>query len=271
MQFSTLKFALLERIPAYFRFWQALRLLVHRDLQQRVSGTILGLGWLVLQSAFLLGIYTFVFGLVLKVRFSDGGGTAEFALYLMAALLPFLGFQEGVLRSVSVLHENRDLINKVVFPPILLPLSVVLSSIAVELIGLVVLAAVLAWQDLLSWTVLFLPLLMGVRLLLTLAMAWVVSIITVFLRDLSQALTMLLTAVLFATPILYPATAVPKSYQWLLDLNPFTLLVNSYRGILIEATPPAPAFYLLLVAAVLFSIICLLFFDRMIERAKDFL
>jgi ABC-type polysaccharide/polyol phosphate export permease len=189
----------------------------------------------------------------------------------MAGLLPFLGFQEGVLRSVSVLPENRDLINKVVFPPLVLPMSVVMSSIVVELIGLLVLAAVLVWQGLISWTVIFLPLLIVTRLLLTLSVAWIVSIITVFLRDLSQALTMLLTALLFATPILYPASVVPKAYQWLLDINPFTLLVNSYRGVLIEATPPAAEYYLLLIAVVLFSLICLQFFDRMIERAKDFL
>ncbi|MEJ2619062.1 MAG: ABC transporter permease [Candidatus Thiodiazotropha sp.] len=263
--------SLLEKMPVYFRFWQALRLLVSRDLQQRVTGTVLGLGWLVLNSAFLLAIYTFVFGLVLKVRFTDVGGTGEFAIYLMAALLPFLGFQEGVLRSTSVLSENRDLINKVVFPPILLPLSVVLSSIAVEIIGLAVLVAVLLWQGILTWTVLFLPILMVARLLLTVGMAWIVSVITVFLRDLSQAMALLLTILMFATPILYPASAVPEAYHWLMDLNPITILVNSYRGILIEGMVPGVAFYLLLFGALIFAALSLFFFDRMIERTKDFL
>jgi ABC-type polysaccharide/polyol phosphate export permease len=265
------KFALLEKIPDHFRFIQALRLLVRRDLQQRVSGTVLGLTWLVLHAAFLLGVYTFVFGTVLGVRFTQSGDTGEFALYLMAALLPFLGFQEGVLRAANVLPENRELINKVVFPPLLLPLSVVLSSLAVEAIGLLVLVAVLGGQGILSGTLLYLPLLMGVRLLLTLGVAWVVSVLTVFLRDLTQLMSMLLTALLFATPILYPSSMIPERFQWLLGMNPFTQLVNAYRGILIEGVAPGSEFYLLLVTTIIFVVVCLLFFDRMIERAKDFL
>jgi lipopolysaccharide transport system permease protein len=248
-----------------------MRLLVRRDLQQRVSGTVLGVSWLLLQAAFLLGIYTFVFGAVLRVRFTEGGGTSDFALYLMAAMLPFLGFQEGVQRASSVLQENRDLISKVVYPPLLLPLSVVASSLAVEVSGLLVLILVLMWKGLATVALLTLPLLILVRILLTLGVAWVVSILTVFLRDLSQLLTMLLTLLLFATPILYPLSAVPERYQGILLVNPFTLLVTTYRGVLIEGVMPSGAFYLLAILALVFAVLCLLFFDRMIERARDFL
>jgi ABC-type polysaccharide/polyol phosphate export permease len=266
-----LKRLLTEKIPENFKFIQAVRLLVHRDLQQRTSGTVLGYFWLLLQAIFLLAVYTFVFGSVLGVRFIDGGDTDEYAIYLMAALLPFLGFQEGVTRSATILTENRELISKVVFPPLLLPLSVVLSSLATELIGLFVLAVAIAIRDTLSWTLVLLPLLLVVRLMMTLSLAWLMSVLTAFLRDLGQAMGMLLTVLMFATPILYPASRVPREWQWILNMNPLTYLVDAYRMVMIEGVPPDGDFYLLAILSFGVMSLSLYLFDHLIERAKDFL
>jgi ABC-type polysaccharide/polyol phosphate export permease len=262
---------LLEKIPANFRYIQAIRLLVQRDLKQRTSGTILGYIWLLLQAVFLLSVYSFVFGSVLGVKFIADGETDEYAIYLMAALLPFLGLQEGVMRSSTILIENRDLISKVVFPPFLLPVSVVISSLATELIGLLVLAIAIAFRESLPWTVIMLPLLVMMRLIMTLSLAWLLSVLTAFTRDLGQAMGMFFTVLLFATPILYPESRIPEEWHWIISVNPLTYLVDAYRGVLIEGAFPTVDFYILALFSFITMVISLYIFDRLIERAKDFL
>lgn len=235
-------------------------------------GSVLGWVWLLVQPAFLLMIYTFVFGLVLQVRFSPGAGTLSFALYLMAGLMPFMAFRESVERGGKALITNRQLVQRVLTPPLVYPMVVVLGSLVTELIGLglLLLAVPFFGEGLTPW-VLLLPLVMLGRLLLSLAFAWLVSIFTVFVRDLSQFVNLLLTMLFFATPILYPLSRVPERFHWLFELNPFFHLVSAYRAVIIDGAPPPVGFYWVLLLGLLLVLLAWRFFGLTIERAKDLL
>ncbi len=251
---------------------QAVLLLTAREIRQRTTGSVLGWGWLVIQPAFLLAIYTFVFGVVLQVRFVPGGDTLGFALYLMAGLMPYTAFRESVERGANSLTSNRQLLQRVLTPPAVFPVVVTLSSVVTEAIGLgLLLVAVLLLGGGLSFWVLLLPLLILCRLLLSLAVAWLVSTLTVFLRDLGQLLNLLLTLLFFATPILYPVSQVPEGYSLVFELNPFYHLVSAYRAVILEGAAPPAGFYVVLAGAVVLLLLSRRFFDATVDRAKDLL
>ena len=259
--------------PARLRQYRlALWLLTLRDLRERVAGTALGLVWLVLQPLFLMVVYTFVFGFLLRVRFQAEGSTVTFALYLMAGLMPYTAFQQSVQRGASSLISNRGLVSKASFPPVLLPVVVAASSVVTELIGLgvLILAVVLIKGEVSPWLPL-LPLLVGLRFLFSLGVAWAVSVLSVFFRDLGQLLGLLLTVLLFVTPILYPASVVPESWRWVLEINPLHHLVDAYRNVIIEGTAPDPGVWGVALLALALAWLGYLFFERVVERAKDFL
>ena len=252
--------------------FQAVYMLTVRDLKQRSAGSYLGLLWLILQPAFMLLIYTFVFGVVLKVRFENGSTTTNFALYLMAALFPFTAFSEAVDRSTSSLTSNRQLIQRVVFPPVFLPMVVSFSSVVKELISLVLIAiAVVIMGDGLSAWVLLFPLLTLTRLMLNLGVGWVLSILNVFFRDLGQMIGMLMTLLFFGTPIIYPASMVPERWTWVYEFNPFYHLVTAYRAIFVQSSPPDMAFFVVMFVCGAIALFGWLFFRATIERAKDLL
>jgi ABC-type polysaccharide/polyol phosphate export permease len=250
----------------------ALLLLVKKDLRQRTHGTVLGGGWLILQPLFLLLLYTFVFGLVMGVRFGITADPLHFALYLMAGLMPYTALQEALIRNTSVLRENRELVSNASFPAILLPLVPVLSSVITEAIGLIILILGVALiMGKVSMILPLLPVLILLRLLLTLGLAWLISTLTVFTRDLAQLLNMALLVLLFATPILYPAQMVPLGLQWIFSINPLYYLVEAYRAVLIEGDWPSVSILGLWLFALGLTWLGYAFFHRSIERAKDFL
>ena len=109
--------------------------LVWRDLKSRYLGSVLGFFWSVLNPLLQLGLYSLVFGSYLRVRFQPDGDTGSFAIALFAALLPWLAFQESIVRSADILISHANLIKKVRFPLAVLPLSMVSSAIVHQLIG----------------------------------------------------------------------------------------------------------------------------------------
>lgn len=253
-------------------YYHALRLLVLRDLSNRYKGTMLGLIWLVLQPLLMVVVYSFVFSVIMKVRIPGGlDSPYHFAVYLMAAMMPFSAFQEAVTTSSSVLFVNSALLQKSTFPPILFPLVPILSTVFTELIALVII--VIAGACLLgkvSSYLYFLPLLVLVRLIISLGFGYLLSILSVFIQDLRPALGFLLTILMFMTPIVYPIEMVPEQFLFLNDCNPFYHLLDAYRAVIIRDELPGVGFYWVAVFSLLLLYGGVLFFQKTIVRAKDF-
>ena len=221
---------------------EAISIFVSRDIRARYVNSALGLWWAVIQPLALLALYTFVFSLVLRSRLGENGSTIEFALYCFCGLLPWLAVSDALMRSSSVLIEQTPLIKKVVFPSEILPIHLVLSAIVVEIVGLAVfLVVVMIWGRLPGWSLLTLPVIMVLQFLFTAGVAWLLATLAIYLRDVRQVVGLVLTLWMFLTPIVYPASLVPARYQWLLDLNPMTAVVDAYRGALLDNRLPALA------------------------------
>jgi ABC-type polysaccharide/polyol phosphate export permease len=246
--------------------------MVRRDTLLRIKGTLLGPLWLLAQPMFLLLVYSFVFSGILKISFRPDGGSADFALYLFAALMPFSALQDGLQRASSSLAENRDLLLKTQMPPIVFPVVAVLGTLIQEIIGLFILvltAWVMGYPP--GPTLIFLPALIALRLLLTFSLAPLVAILAVFIKDVGQVLPMIMMALFFTTPIIYPVEMIPQNFRPIIESNPLTWLVEAYRSIILEQQWPMDS----LVIVSLFSLFLLVmtgaFFSRLQHRAKDFL
>lgn len=254
-----------------WRLRSAVGRLTGRSLAAHTRGSVLGVGWLVIEPAFLFLLYLLVFGQILQVRFRMEGGTDAFALYLWCGLIPYNTLQQAVLAAATVLPGNRSLLLHSRFPAWVLPLVEVFSTTAAEAVALGLLMGVLLWMGQGSPWWGMLPLLMAVRWLLTLGLAWLASVLTVFVRDFGQLLRLGLTLGFFVTPIIYPLGMIPAGWRFLEAFNPFHWLVAAYRAALLEGAAPPAGFWWLAAAALGFAALALLFFNRAVERAKDFL
>lgn len=213
--------------------------LARRDLVSRYKGSVLGIVWAVLNPVVMIAIFTFIFANVFGARFGPSTSAWDYALYLFCGLLPWSMFQETVQRATTTIITHANLVKRVLFPLETLPAAQTLSSLANQLFGTIaLLLATLILRKHLPLTIFFLPLLLVPQTLLTIGAAWLVSSLGVFIRDLTQGISLLLMAWMYLTPIIYPESVVPDRYRGLLNINPFTALVRSYRRIVLEGVSP---------------------------------
>lgn len=250
----------------------ALRLLVLRDLSGRYKGTMFGGLWLLLQPLMMVVVYSFVFSVIMKVKVPGAiDNPYHFAVYLMAALMPYMAFQEAVMTASSSLFANAALLQRSTMPPVLFPLIPVLSTVVTETIALIIIIiAAKMLLDQFSVSLLALPFLVAVRLIVSLAFAYIVAILAVFVQDLRQALGLLLTVLMFLTPIVYPVDMVPAEFTTMNDLNPFYHLTDAYRAVILRDELPDYGFYIVLLFATLALVLALGFFQKTVALTKDF-
>lgn len=222
-----------------WRFRSLTWLMVRRDLVGRYRGSLLGCFWPLINPAGHLLLYTFLFCVVLKVKFGTSPSTSNFALYLMTGLVPWGVFAESIARSTTVILENPNLVKRVVFPLEILPLVAVASSFLSQMAALVILLLGSAlYLGGLHPSVLYLPLISISLVGLTCGISWFLSSFGVYVRDTRHFMQLALSAWMYATPIVYPETSLPDSFKWISWLNPMSGIVNDYRRALLEGLPP---------------------------------
>jgi lipopolysaccharide transport system permease protein len=224
--------------------------LVRREIAGRYRGSMFGILWSLLTPLFMLAVYTFVFGVVLRARWQSvsGGGaqdaaaqptTAEFAIILFAGLIVFQLFSEVVLRAPTLVLGNANYVKKVVFPLQILPVVSLGSALFHAGVSLVVLLGfMLAVDGAIPPTALLLPIVIIQFCLMILGIAWFLSALGVYYRDISQILGTLVTALMFLSPIFFPLSALPEWIRGWIGLNPVSLPVEQTRALLIFGSMP---------------------------------
>lgn len=259
-------------ITGFARYWYPLAALVRRDLQKRYAATILGIGWTVVQPLVLIAVYIVVFAFIL-----NAGRTAEsahaFVFFMLSGMLPYLATADGIQRASTALREDRALFDRESFPGEVVPAARVVGAAVGEVVALalvVIIGGAFFGLSLSAW-LFVLPLLVLLRVLITCGIAWIVSVLTVFVTDLAEVLSLLLTAWLFLTPIFYTADAVPDALRWMLVANPLHHIVEAYRAVLLDGRAPFPEGLVLAAWVVVVGGAGLWFFRKALDRAKDFL
>jgi lipopolysaccharide transport system permease protein len=214
---------------------------VIRDLRSRYIGSFMGLFWSVIHPIVLVVSYTFVFAVVFKVRPIALSGTDNFPLFLFCGILPWLLFSDTLVRSSTAVIDNSNLITKTLFPSEILPLTILLSGLVNHAIGFGILLIMLFWVvGKVSVFILLVPVYLFFLMLFTLGLSWLVSSLNVFVRDVSQVLSVLLTFWFWFTPIFFAPEQV-KNLPWLLNLmrlNPLAHVVLGYRACILPNQIP---------------------------------
>lgn len=253
--------------------------MTRREIASRYRGSWLGLLWSLVTPLAMLGLYTLVFGVFLKARWSqtaaDGSVLAaasfgDFATILFSGLVLHGFLAECLGKAPSLVTSNANLVQKVVFPLESLAWSTAGTALFHALAGLTVLLVLLLAGRGVPPTALLLPLVLLPLLPMTLGLVWLISAVGVFFRDIAQTMQPLTTILLFLSPILFPADVLPEALRPLLVLNPLTVPVEQVRNVLIWGTQPDwGALGIYTAAAVLVAAVGRSVFERCREGFAD--
>ncbi len=217
--------------------------LARRRLATRYKGSLLGPFWALLVPLILLGVYVFVFGIVLQAKWGmsedDVGSYAGFAVRLFSGLLVFNLFRECLIGSPRLVRSNAVFVKRVVFPLETLPWVVFLEACVGLVLGLVALGGfVLFVEGTPPATALMIPILILPIIPVCIAVLYLVSALGVYLRDTDQVVGVLAGVLMFLSPIFYPIERVPEPFRSVVRANPMTEIITWVRGALFEGTMP---------------------------------
>lgn len=229
-----------EMVASLWRNRSLIFTLTKREVVGRYRGSVFGILWSFFHPVFMLAVYTFVFSTVFNARWTSGGESKpEFALVLFAGLLVFNLFAECLARAPTLILSNANYVKKVVFPLEVLP-GVALGSALFHLsISFCVwLAFHLATVGVPPATIFFLPLILMPLVLMTMGLSWLLASLGVYLRDVGQVIGVVVTTLMFLSPIFYPATALPENYRYLINANPLAFVIEQARDVMLWGRTP---------------------------------
>lgn len=239
--------------------WRHRRLMwafVVKDLRHRYVGSTIGFFWTVVTPLLELATYTFVFHVLLDIKFHPAGGWSNYALFLFSGMVTWFAFTEGVTRAASSVTEHGHLIKKVNFPAVVLPAHLIVSAVLNQGIRMAVLcSAALVLGHGLSWHIALIPFVVLVQMMLVLGLGLLLATTGVYFRDTVHWLNSFLLLGMFVTPIFYPANVYPQQFKLLLQLNPLAHLVGVYQELLLNHRFPHPHS---VIVTVIVSVVCLL-------------
>lgn len=237
--------AYLNPVALFSTLWRhrhLMRQITARELTQRYQGSYLGILWSFIIPLIMMAVYTFVFSVVFKARWRSDATTeasmGEFALTLFAGLTAFNVFAEVVNRAPTLILGVPNYVKKVVFPLEILPVVSVASAVINSLIsaGLVVIGSLLLLHKV-SATLVLLPLAYLPLIFLTLGLGWFLASLGVYIRDVAQIIGIGVQMLFFMSPVFYPVSAVPVAIRPILQLNPLTPILESFRQVLLWGEP----------------------------------
>ena len=216
--------------------WQ----LAKREVIGRYRGSIGGLLWSFLNPLLMLAVYTLVFSVVFKARWSPASDSrTEFAILAFAGMIVHGIFAEAVNRAPTLILGNVNYVKKIVFPLEILP-SVALGSSLFH--ASVSIAVLLIFESLvyraLPATGLLAPFVLLPLVFYSIGVSWFLSSLAVYIRDVAQTTGLITSVLMFTSPVFYPSSALPERYQPLLYLNPLTLVIEQFRDVVIWGRMP---------------------------------
>jgi lipopolysaccharide transport system permease protein len=216
-------------------FRELLFFLTWRDIKVKYKQTVLGAAWAVIQPFFTMVVFSLFFGRLAGVP-SDG---IPYPIFSFAALVPWQFFSNGITQSANSLLTNANLVKKVYFPRLVIPISTVASGIVDFLLAFVVLLGMMAVYDIYPTArVVWLPLLLALALVTSLGVGLWLSAMNVQFRDVKYVVPFLAQAWMFATPIAYPSSLLDEPWRTLYGINPMVGVVEGFRWALIGGANP---------------------------------
>ncbi len=211
-----------------------------REVIGRYRGSMLGIAWSFFNPLIMLAVYTVVFSTVFQAKWGVGSESKiEFSLVLFIGMIVHGILAESMNNSPSLMLRNISYVKKVVFPLEILPWVVMGSTLFHALISIIVwMFFYIIVNDVVQWTVVFVPLVFLPLVLFSVGVAWLLASLGVYIRDIAQMMGVLTTVLLFLSPIFYPASRLPEPYQTIIYLNPLTFIIEQARDVLMWGNMP---------------------------------
>ncbi|MGH2361387.1 MAG: ABC transporter permease [bacterium] len=249
------------------RLWihRAVLLAVTRvELGRRYAGSFLGALWYPLYWAILLGMYCFVYIVILRQKLPELGEFG-YVLFIFSGLIPYFGISDAIASGTASVRQNMSFVRNAIFPVELIPVKAVLVALVSQAVAVAILAVLAVAAQFGGWHLLYLPVPFLFEVLLLCGVVWALSAINVLVPDIQQVTTLVLWLLLFLSPIGFTISQVPASYRWVVWLNPLTYLIEEFRFALLGTrTMQAPASIALLVAiSITFAIVGAVVFRRL--------
>jgi lipopolysaccharide transport system permease protein len=245
---------------------ELLWVLTARDIKVRYKQAVLGASWAIIRPVLAMLIFSVVFGMLAKLP-SDG---YPYPVFVYAALLPWTFFAGAISSSGQSLVGSANLVSKVYFPRLIIPLSSVGAGLVDLLISTGILLLLMFWYGIgWSWQMLAVPLLLVALVFTALGVGTLLSALTVAYRDFSHITPFLVQVWMYITPIIFPVGLVPERWQWLLYLNPMTGLVEGFRSAFLGKPFDLTGIGISLVIALAMLAIGAIYFEKVERRFAD--
>lgn len=209
-----------------YSYRELLKTSIKKEVRGKYKNSTLGVLWSFLNPLLQIAVYALVFPLIMK------SNETNYTVFICCGLIPWNFFAAAINRSSFTMVENGNILKKVFFPREILPISVVTSELVNFVIStLIILGFVLFYRLGLSQFIIFYPLVLLVQYVLLIGISFIVSSLTVYVRDLQHFIGVVLQLLFYATPIAYSSKNLPENFKWILQYNPMTYIIDSFRDI----------------------------------------
>jgi lipopolysaccharide transport system permease protein len=205
-----------------------------RSVRVRYAQSALGVGWAIIQPLFSMLIFTIIFGNLAKIS-SDG---VPYAVFSLTGLVIWTYFADSVNESTNSLIQNSNMIGKIYFPRLILPLSAVAAKLVDLAIGLVLLAVMMVWFQIVpQWEAIFVPILILIAMITSAAVGMWLTALAIQYRDVKHGSTFVIQLLMYAAPVVYPASLIPEKWRLIYALNPMVGVIEGMRASLLGTRP----------------------------------
>ena len=219
-----------------WRYRELFQILAWRDFAVRYRQTFVGVAWAGLRPILTMIVLTVIFN---RIAGLTSDGKAPYALMVMAGMLPWIFFSTGLADASNSLLSNTNLLTKVYFPRLILPISKTLSGLVDLAISFILLGFALAWYGVLpGWELVLLPGFVAIAMVTALATGLWLTALNVRYRDIGLIGPFIVQIWMYVSPIAYSTTLVPEPWRWMYSLNPLVGVVEGFRWALLGKAPP---------------------------------
>lgn len=248
-----------------YHYRELLKTNVKKDIRGKYKGSFLGILWSFINPLLQVLVYALVFPYIMKVE------TENYLIFLICGIIPWTWFITSISQGTTSITNNANLIKKVYFPREILPISVVTSGLINFLISCLIILIFVIFGGLgITWHLVFLPFIIIVQYLFTLALIFVLSAFNVYVKDVEYIVAFIINMLFYATPILYTTEMFSGPILWLFRLNPLAHLINAYRDVFyVHHIPNLINLSILLGVSILLVIICYIIFKKLEKRFAE--
>lgn len=250
---------MIQQIKEIYIYREMFKNLVAKELRARYKGSVLGLLWTFINPLMMLIVYSIVFSFVMRTNIE------HYSMFLFVGLLPWNYLQTSILMGNSSIVRNANLIKKIYFPRLILPIAVVASNLVNYILSLFILIpALLAFKIKLTVALVAFPVVLLVQTMLVIALTLLLAAVNVYFRDMEHITGVFMMAWFFLTPILYSASMVPVKIKPYFDLNIMAPIIEAYQSIFFYGQfPDFSSLGRLMLLFIAFLVCSFLLFDRL--------